>query len=95
MLGVGRLDMIKVVAAVFGEHGDIIDIVLIKDKRAGIQHEYCFVKYATLEQAQRAIGAFNIPYTFPKVRYAERERERERFGDYLLDENYILVSRLL
>ncbi|KAL3627983.1 hypothetical protein CASFOL_028085 [Castilleja foliolosa] len=27
--------------------------------------KYCFVKYATLEQAQRAIGAFNIPYTFP------------------------------
>ncbi|KAL3648127.1 hypothetical protein CASFOL_009095 [Castilleja foliolosa] len=74
------------VASVFGEHGDIIEIVLIKDKRTGIQQEYCFVKYATLEQAQRAIGAFNIPYTFPgamipmKVRYAERERERERFG---------------
>ncbi|KAL3624252.1 hypothetical protein CASFOL_033068 [Castilleja foliolosa] len=61
--------------------------------------KYCFVKYATLEQAQRAIGAFNIPYTLPgatihmKVRYAEREGER--FSDYLLDENYILVFRLL
>ncbi|KAL3613566.1 hypothetical protein CASFOL_042600 [Castilleja foliolosa] len=55
------------VAAVFGEHGDIIEIVLIKDKRTGIQQEYCFAKYATLDQAQRAIGAFNIPYTFPEA----------------------------
>ncbi|GFQ01542.1 flowering time control protein fca [Phtheirospermum japonicum] len=70
------------VAAVFGEHGDIIEIVLIKDKWTGIQQEYCFVKYATLEQAQRAIGAFNSQYMFPgamnpmRVKYAERERER-------------------
>ncbi|XP_057782244.1 flowering time control protein FCA [Salvia miltiorrhiza] len=70
------------VSAVFGEFGDIIEVVLLKDKRTGLQQECCFVKYARIEQAQQAIGAFNTQYTIPgaaiplKVKYAERELER-------------------
>ncbi|KAL1542622.1 flowering time control protein FCA-like [Salvia divinorum] len=70
------------VSAVFGEFGDIIEVVLLKDKRTGLQQECCFVKYARIDQAEHAIGAFNCHYTFPgaliplKVKYAERERER-------------------
>ncbi|KAL3625536.1 hypothetical protein CASFOL_030990 [Castilleja foliolosa] len=91
MLGVGRLDMIKALLLCL-ENMEILSRLFLPRISGPV-----FNTYATLEQAQRAIGAFNIPYTFPKVRYAERERERERerFGDYLLDENYILVSRLL
>ncbi|CAK9152875.1 unnamed protein product [Ilex paraguariensis] len=70
------------IRSVFGEHGDIIEVILLKDKRTGQQQECCFVKYATLDAADRAIGALNSQYTFPwgmmpiKVKYADGERER-------------------
>ncbi|KAA8549064.1 hypothetical protein F0562_000748 [Nyssa sinensis] len=70
------------IRSLFEEHGNIVEIVLLKDKRTGQQQECCFVKYATLEEADRAIGALHNQYTFPggvvpiKVRYAEGERER-------------------
>lgn len=31
--------------------------------------ECCFVKYAAIEQAEQAIGAFNSQYIFPGVSY--------------------------
>ncbi|KAH6811200.1 hypothetical protein C2S51_024962 [Perilla frutescens var. frutescens] len=70
------------VSTVFGEFGDIVEVVLLKDKRTGLQQECCFVKYATVEQADHAVTAFNTQYTFPgavvplKVKYADKERER-------------------
>ncbi|KAK9282262.1 hypothetical protein L1049_005176 [Liquidambar formosana] len=67
---------------VFKEHGNIVEIVILKDKRTGQQQGSCFVKYATVEEADRAIRALHNQYTFPgevdsvKVRYADGERER-------------------
>ncbi|XP_008794964.2 flowering time control protein FCA-like isoform X2 [Phoenix dactylifera] len=67
---------------VFEEHGDVIEVALIKDKRTGLQQGCCFVKYATSEEADRAIKALHNQYTLPggsgpiQVRYADGERER-------------------
>nr|ART33343.1 flowering time control protein [Tapiscia sinensis] len=66
----------------FEEHGNIVEVVLPKDKKTGQRQGYCFVKYATSEEADRSIRALHNHYTFPgemasiKVRYADGERER-------------------
>ncbi|XP_047315969.1 flowering time control protein FCA-like [Impatiens glandulifera] len=70
------------IRAVFEKHGDIVEVVLVKDKRTGQQQEYCFLKYAKVEQADGAVAAFVNQYTFPgamyplEVRYADGEKER-------------------
>ncbi|XP_077221844.1 flowering time control protein FCA-like isoform X2 [Tasmannia lanceolata] len=66
----------------FEEHGDVIEVALIKDKRTGQQQGCCFIKYATSEEADGAIRALHNQYTLPggsgpiQVRYADGERER-------------------
>ncbi|GER44363.1 RNA binding, partial [Striga asiatica] len=75
------------IAAVFGEYGHIIEIILVRDKRTGLQQEFCFVKFETVDQAERAIAAFQSHYIFPGaaipmiVKYADGERER--LGSFL------------
>lgn len=66
----------------FEEHGNVVEVILINDKRTGQQQEYCFVKYASVEDAERAIAALHNQYTLPgamgplRVKYADGERER-------------------
>ncbi|PKU74515.1 Flowering time control protein FCA [Dendrobium catenatum] len=66
----------------FEEHGYVIEVALIRDRRTGQQQGCCFIKYATLEHADRAISALHNRYTLPggtgpiQVRYADGERER-------------------
>ncbi|CAA0829418.1 Unknown protein [Striga hermonthica] len=66
----------------FDNHGRVLEVALIKDKRTGLQQGCCFVKYATSEEADRAITALHNQYTLPgamgpiQVRYADGERER-------------------
>ncbi|KAL6504982.1 hypothetical protein OROGR_024799 [Orobanche gracilis] len=82
VVGITRDATEQDVANVFGEHGHILEIVLLKDKRTGLRHEFCFVKYAKVEEAERAIKAFHSQYIFPGamipmiVKYADGERER-------------------
>ncbi|TVU02926.1 hypothetical protein EJB05_51554 [Eragrostis curvula] len=70
------------VRPLFEEHGDVIEVALIKDRKTGEQQGCCFVKYATSEEAERAIRALHNQYTLPgamgpiQVRYADGERER-------------------
>lgn len=70
------------VRPLFEEHGDVIEVALLKDKRTGQQQGCCFIKYATPEEADRAIGALHNKYTLPggigpiQVRFADGERER-------------------
>ncbi|KAJ6686731.1 RNA BINDING PROTEIN [Salix purpurea] len=70
------------IRSLFEEHGSIVEVVLPRDKRTGQQQAYCFVKYATFEEADRAIRALHNQHTIPgevvpfKVRYADGERER-------------------
>lgn len=67
---------------VFEVHGTIVEVVLLKDKRTGVRQGSCFVKYATLDEADRAIKALSNQYTFPGescpvvVKFADRELER-------------------
>ncbi|KAJ4791961.1 FCA protein [Rhynchospora pubera] len=66
----------------FEEHGNVIEVAFIKDKKTGEQRGCCFVKYSTHEEAERAIRALHNQYTLPgehnpiQVRYADGERER-------------------
>ncbi|KAK4848869.1 hypothetical protein QYF36_018187 [Acer negundo] len=66
----------------FEQHGNIVEIILPRDKKTNQQLGYCFVKYTTFEEAGRAIRALHNQYTFPgeqsfiRVKYADGERER-------------------
>ncbi|XP_073388862.1 flowering time control protein FCA isoform X4 [Physcomitrium patens] len=70
------------VRPMFAEHGNVIEVAIIKDKRTGNQQGCCFVKYSTVEEADRAIRALHNQKTLPggvapvQVRYADGERER-------------------
>ncbi|XP_024985195.1 flowering time control protein FCA isoform X2 [Cynara cardunculus var. scolymus] len=82
----------------FEEHGNVVEVALIKDKRTGQQQGHtlfasagcCFIKYATSEEADRAIRALHNQYTLPggvgpiQVRYADGERERLGAVEYKL-----------
>ncbi|KAL1832986.1 hypothetical protein ACET3Z_002637 [Daucus carota] len=79
------------IRAVFGEHGNIIEVVFLRDKRTGMQQGSCFVKFSRFEDADRAIEVLDNQYTFSgemapiKVRYAddkERRRPASNFGTY-------------
>ncbi|XP_020584127.1 flowering time control protein FCA [Phalaenopsis equestris] len=66
----------------FEEHGDVVEVALIKDWRTGHQQGFGFIKYASSEHADRAIRALNNRYTLPgatvpiQVKYADGERDR-------------------
>ncbi|XP_023514090.1 flowering time control protein FCA-like isoform X1 [Cucurbita pepo subsp. pepo] len=74
----------------FEEHGNVIEVALIKDKRTGQQQGCCFVKYTTSEEADRAIRNLHNQHTLPggsgpiQVRYADGERERLGAVEYKL-----------
>ncbi|XP_020530557.1 flowering time control protein FCA isoform X2 [Amborella trichopoda] len=74
----------------FAEHGDVLEVALIKDKRTGQQQGCCFIKYATKEEADRAIRSLHNQRTLPggsgpiQVRYADGERERLGAVEYKL-----------
>ncbi|XP_074340087.1 flowering time control protein FCA isoform X2 [Apium graveolens] len=66
----------------FDQHGRVLEVALIKDKKTGQQQGCCFIKYATSVEADRAIRALHNQHTLPggvgpiQVRYADGERER-------------------
>ncbi|XP_019180779.1 PREDICTED: flowering time control protein FCA isoform X1 [Ipomoea nil] len=74
----------------FEEHGRVLEVALIKDKRTGQPQGCCFIKYATPEDADRAIRALHNNYTLQggtgpiQVRYADGERERLGTIEYKL-----------
>ncbi|KAK2990212.1 hypothetical protein RJ640_014664 [Escallonia rubra] len=74
----------------FEEHGHVLEVALIKDKRTGQQQGCCFIKYATSEEADGAIRALHNQHTLPggvgpiQVRYADGERERVGAVEYKL-----------
>lgn len=80
--GVPRTVTEEDVRSVFGEYGNVVEVIILRDKWSGQQQECCFVKYATLEEADAAIDTLNGQYTFcggfcpVKVKYADGERER-------------------
>ncbi|XP_073222633.1 flowering time control protein FCA [Cicer arietinum] len=70
------------VRLVFEGHGNIVEVVLLRDKLTGARQGSCFVKYSTFNEADTAIKALSNQYTFPGesypvvVRFADRELER-------------------
>ncbi|KAF5175329.1 Flowering time control protein fca [Thalictrum thalictroides] len=81
----------------FEEHGNVVEIFLIRDRTSGQRRGCCFVKYSTLEDAERAIKALHSQYTFPgeydpiQVRYADGEWQRLRS---LQNERKLYVAEL-
>ncbi|XP_075086583.1 uncharacterized protein LOC107815931 isoform X2 [Nicotiana tabacum] len=79
VVGVPRPAEEEDVRSVFAEHGNIIEVVRLKDKSTGLRKGRGM---CTLDEADRAIGAFHGRYTFPGgevpliIRYADGERER-------------------
>ncbi|XP_042464294.1 flowering time control protein FCA-like isoform X2 [Zingiber officinale] len=71
----------------FEEHGDVIEVAFIKDRKTGEQQGCCFVKYATSDEADRAIRALHNRYTLPggtgpiQVRYADGDRNHPGAAD--------------
>lgn len=84
------------IRSLFGEYGNITEVILFKQIKNLQQHECCFVKYAKTEDADEAIKALNNQYTFPgrmcpiEVRYASKKQERPGFSKTL--ENKLLMS---
>ncbi|KAF1887656.1 hypothetical protein Lal_00040710 [Lupinus albus] len=74
----------------FEEHGNVIEVALIKDKKTGQHQGCCFIKYTTSEDADQAIRALHNQHTLPggigpiQVRYADGERERLGAVEYKL-----------
>ncbi|KAK7388017.1 hypothetical protein VNO78_22818 [Psophocarpus tetragonolobus] len=74
----------------FEEHGNVIEVALIKDRKTGQHQGCCFIKYATSEEADQAIRALHNHHTLPggvgpiQVRYADGERERLGAVEYKL-----------
>eukprot|EP00897_Mesotaenium_endlicherianum_P006474 jgi/Mesen1/5855/ME000298S05126 len=70
------------VRPMFEEFGNLLEVALIKDRRTGLQQGCCFVKYGSLEDAERAIKGLNNQRNLPgsatpvQVRFADGERER-------------------
>ncbi|XP_014509363.1 flowering time control protein FCA isoform X1 [Vigna radiata var. radiata] len=74
----------------FEEHGNVIEVALIKDRKTGQHQGCCFIKYSTAEEADQAIRALHNQHTLPggvgpiQVRYADGERERLGAVEYKL-----------
>eukprot|EP00271_Cylindrocystis_brebissonii_P005206 TRINITY_DN17172_c0_g1_i1.p1 TRINITY_DN17172_c0_g1~~TRINITY_DN17172_c0_g1_i1.p1 ORF type:complete len:688 (+),score=262.13 TRINITY_DN17172_c0_g1_i1:187-2250(+) len=71
----------------FDEFGSVLEVALIKDKATGQQRGCAFIKYASLEEAERAIKGLHNQRTLPggnspvQVRFADGERERLGIGN--------------
>ncbi|KMT09996.1 hypothetical protein BVRB_5g122110 [Beta vulgaris subsp. vulgaris] len=80
--GVPRTVTEEEICHLFEAHGNVMEVVLLSDKRTGQNQEYCFVKYALVEEANRAITALHNQFTFPgavlpiTVRYADAAKQR-------------------
>ncbi|KAJ3693414.1 hypothetical protein LUZ60_008894 [Juncus effusus] len=91
------------VRPLFEEHGNVIEVAFIKDKKTGEQQGCCFVKYGTTEEAERAIRALHNNYTLSngigpiQVRYADGERGHGDRGHANLSgvaENKLFVAQM-
>uniref|UniRef100_A0A7S4BEX8 Uncharacterized protein n=2 Tax=Chrysotila carterae TaxID=13221 RepID=A0A7S4BEX8_CHRCT len=56
------------VREVFQEFGDIVEIVILRDRRSGIHQGCCFVKYSSVAAAQAAIAALHNQRSLPPLR---------------------------
>lgn len=83
VVGVPRNVTQEEIYRLFEEYGNVVEVILLADKQTGQQHEYCFVKYSLIEEADRAIKALHNQFVFPeamlaiKVRYAEKGKQRQ------------------
>ena len=53
---------------VFGEFGEIAEVVVLRDRRTSMHQGCCFVKYTTLIAAQSAINALHNQRSLPPLR---------------------------
>ncbi|GJR92441.1 flowering time control protein FCA-like protein isoform X1 [Tanacetum coccineum] len=83
--------------SVFGKHGEITEIIHFKNLRNLQTREGCFVKFANIEDADRAIQALHHQYTFPggihpiEVRHASKAEIADLFSPYGYVEDVFLI----
>ncbi|KAJ8445950.1 hypothetical protein Cgig2_003826 [Carnegiea gigantea] len=54
--------MVATMRRKFKEHGKVVEVILINDRSTGQQQEYCFLKFTSVEDANRAIAALHNQY---------------------------------
>ena len=54
--------------AVFSEYGEIVEVVILRDRRTNMHQGCCFVKYSSLIAAQSAINALHNQRSLPPLR---------------------------
>lgn len=64
----------------FGPAGEIVDIVIMKDRETGRSRGFGFVEYATPEEAARAIEQFDGKEFLGRVLKVNEAQPRERDG---------------
>nr|XP_043620541.1 flowering time control protein FCA [Erigeron canadensis] len=84
--------------SLFGEHGNIIEVILFKHL-PNLQHrDGCFVKFSNIEEADMAIWSLNGQYTFPgrmhpiEVKYAAKKPERPGPGWFKTHESKVAAG---
>ncbi|KAL2934954.1 Flowering time control protein FCA [Bienertia sinuspersici] len=83
------LTTVALIYRLFEDYGNVMEVIILPNKRTGQQQvlavvvdEYCFVKFALIEEAERAIAALHNQFLFPEarvpivVRYADAGRQR-------------------
>lgn len=78
------------VQRLFSEYGNVLEVAILRDKRTGLQQGCCFIKYATVEEAERAIRALHNQKTLLggsaplQVKFANGDRDRQGLTEHKL-----------
>jgi len=65
--------------ALFGEHGDILSVVIIKDRDSGVSRGFGFVEFESQQDAEEAKNALNeLELKGRSLRVDDAREQRER-----------------
>ena len=67
--------------AVFQEFGEIVEVVILRDRRTNMHQGCCFVKYSSLIAAQSAINALHNQRSLPPLRNPLQVRFADSAGN--------------
>ena len=70
--------------SVFKEFGEIVEIVILRDRRSGMHQGCCFVKYAALASAQIAIQVLHNQRSLSPLRNPLQARRTDGLSSFAL-----------
>jgi cold-inducible RNA-binding protein len=68
------------VRSVFTPYGDILEIVVIKDRYTGQQKGFCFIEFKTQEAAQNALKMDGKDFQGRTLRVSFADKDKNRSG---------------